>query len=893
MNMFEFLEDLTALKVEPRPWMKSGDYQFIRVTSESLPSVIDTCIESGLYALDLETTGLDNRVFDGETVCKIVGCCLSADGKRGHYIPLRHAAGMEHNIPWSLFKRELKRLVDSPARAIFHNAKFDQEFLQFCGGESLGEWDDPKRWEDTLILAYLRDTRAKQKGLKFLSKTELGMEMIELKDLFPEEKRKGGLDFSDLDPSWEPVIWYGASDAICTWNLYQKIHKVALDPIDGLGGQAFIYAVEKLCVAATRWMERARILTDPAKAQELIRLGQREWIAALEEVYRAASEILGRDVRPGYFRILKGEVQGAEALRFNTEQVSPAYMDRVDAARADALSRKLDPQGDKKGKAATVKLRVPSLTTKGMMEEVEFPVVYDVLSAQQLGALLRECRVPGLTATEKSGQVCTSSDEIERVLDEAGDQFPFAAKIKRFREIKTALSTFLLPILEDAAPDHSLRVDFNAFSVDTGRFSVSASSDPAQDGGTRLPLHGLPATYDNKRPECLLRIRECIISRPGKFLVAIDWSGVELRMVTNLSREPKWLREFFHCTGCDRMFPAGDGTATPPTPPPYCPDCGSDKIGDLHTLTGISIYGEDAPKKDDWKKKRGNAKITNFTLVYGGGGSAVVRAIGCDKNEGWRIKDVFDKTYKVLKLYWAEQHKLARKHKFVTTAFGRRYPVPDIDHEMGGIRSKAERNAVNGPIQGSSADLTKLCMGLIYKECKKRGWLDKVHMLITMHDELVFEIDGDILEDAIQMLVEIMNRNPALMMLKWPVPLASDVEIGFNWTVPWDLKKIRHENRCPPELEGCFKGVHAAPPVSETPSSTPTAGTSAPTPPARRVYRISRYTLEEVNALAALLTSGPGEKPGAQLRLEGPEGEDLTGLLAAAWGATLPMVASE
>lgn len=702
MDLFTFLEDTNTLKVDPKPWMQGGDYILARATNDTLTGIIDDCIAGGLYALDLETTGLNSCVYDGETTSKIVGCCLSPDGKRGYYIPLRHKTGQEHNVSWSQWKREMQRLIDSPARAIFHNGKFDQEFLQNCGGEPLGEWDEPKKWEDTLILAYLRDTRSKSKGLKHLSKTELGMEMIELDELFPEDRRKGDLDFSDLDPSWEPVTWYGASDAICTWNLYQKLHPQVIPPSMGQRGQGIIYAIEKLCVASTRWMERARIMTDQVKARELIRIGQREWLASLEEVYESSSAIVGRDVRPGYYRIMQGAVQGLEGFRFDTEEVSPSYMDRVETARAVATKGKLDPLNEKK-KVKTVTKRVASLNkeAKGVTEDVEFPVVYDVLSAQQLGSLLRECKVPGLTATEKSGQVATSADELEKVLESVGDKFPFAGKIKRFREVSKALSTYLLPLIEDSHPDGSIRAYFNAFSIDTGRFNAPSSKNPKMDGGTRFPFHGTPATYDPNRPECMGRIRECIIARPGKVIAACDFSGVELRIVTNISGEPKWLREFFHCSGCDRMFPMGTAEdPVPMAPPPYCPDCGSDKIGDLHTLTALSIYGEDAPKRENWKQLRSFGKSCNFALCYGGSGNAVVTATGCDKNEGYRIKDQFDKTYKVLSGWWKTQAIAAKKYKFVTTAFGRRYPLPDIDHEMGGFRAKAERNAVNGPIQG-------------------------------------------------------------------------------------------------------------------------------------------------------------------------------------------------
>lgn len=888
-GIYEFMEDMSTLKVALHPWMEDGSHHFVLGTTENLPTIIDECIASGLYSLDLETTGLDNRVFDGETVSKIVGCCLSADGVTGYYIPLRHKVGMEHNVPWSLFKRELLRLINSAARAIFHLGKFDQEFLQFCGGEPLGEWDDPKKWEDTLICAYLEDTRQKRLGLKFLSESRLGMKMIELPELFPEEARKRGLlDFSELDPSWEPVRIYGASDAICTWKLFPLLSQKILQPDDGNGNQKVIYTIEKLCVAATRWMERARILTDQVKAKELIRLGQREWITSIEEVYKSASEIVGRDVRPGYYRLMAGMIAGHAP--FDPEEVSPSYMDRVDALRRESDKLKLDPMeiDGKKVNIKTITKRFPSLTAKGETEDVDFPVVYDLLSPQQLGSLLRECKVPGLTVTEKSGQVSTAKDELDRVLEEQGNKYPFAGKIKRFREVGKALSTYLLPIIEDCAPDFTLRADFNAHKIDTGRFNAQGSKNPKLDGGTRFPFHGTPATYDPKRPECLARIRECIISRPGKKFVSIDFSGVELRIVTNISKEPKWLREFFHCTGCDHMFPGGDGESTPEPPPPFCPVCGSDKIGDLHTLTALSIYGEDAIKRPDWKVLRGNGKITNFALLYGGGGNAVDAGTGCGKQEGWRIKDKFDKSYRGLTAWWKHQHAYGRKWGYVITAFGRRYPVPDINEEdpkKSGFRSKAERNATNGPIQGTSADITKLAMGLVYKECKERGWLDKVHLLITMHDELDFEIDDDILAVAIDSFVQIMNRNKALLRLGWPVPLTSDVEIGLSWMVPHGLNKIRKSGNWPVELQGLFPDAIVTDAAAAAPVEKPKAKKSEIV----RTYKIVSFSTSEIESLAHLLVDGASTAPAA-LKIVGPEDEDLTPSLMTAWGSPLPEV---
>jgi len=909
-DLFAMLSGFSDLKVQPKKWMVDGTHRLIRATVETLPGIVDMCIASGIYSLDLETTGLDNRVFDGETVDKIVGACVSPDGVSGYYIPARHKKGEQHNIPWSFFKAEITRLLASPAVAVFHKSKFDQEFLEFPGGEPFGDFYDVKKWECTLITAYLRNTRQKRFGLKSMAKNELAMDMIELPELFPEGGSEDKLDFSELDPSmelswtppptpgcpnpapivWEPVTYYGASDAIATWKLWPKLSPDVLNPSDGNGNQNFVYNIEKMCLTATRWMERARIMTNGVKARELIRLGQKEWLSSLEEVYKAASEMLGRDVRPGFYKLLTGAVEGHDN-KFDPDEVSPSYQERLEGYRKEALRHNLDPlvKTGKKTVVETLRKSVPSLTVKGATEEVEFPYVYDVLSPQQLGSLLRECKVPGLSVTEKSGQVSTAKEELDRVLEEQGDKYPFAGKIKRFRETGKALSTYLLPLIEDCAADGSLRVEFNGHKVDTGRFAAEGSKNPKKDGGTRFPFHGTPSTYDPKRPECLARIRECIVARPKKKFVSIDFSGVELRIATNLSQEPKWLREFFHCSGCDHMYPSGDGTSTPEAPPPFCTVCGSDKIGDLHTLTALALYGADAQKRPDWKVLRGNGKTTNFALLYGGGGQAVDAGIGCGKQEGWRIKDQYDKNYRVLSGWWKQQHAYARKWGYVTTAFGRRYPLPDIHEENSFFRSKAERNSTNGPVQGTSADITKIAMALVYKECRNRGWLDKVHLLITMHDELDFEIDEDILAEACDLFAKIMNRNPAILRLNWAIPLTSDVEIGDDWTVPWNLVKIRHTHKWPAELVDLFPessaAVHVEKPVSVRPEKKKTERV--------RVYSLRSFSTSEVEGLAQLLAAGKGAGEPALLRLMGPNGEDMTSVLMTAWGGLIPEVEAE
>ena len=810
--MAGFLDDMIdGNLIKQKPWM--AQCEFILGTAENLATCVDACISNGRFGLDLETSGLDSRVklLDGKrrTIDVIAGACISPDGIRGYYFPLHHriiqrdGSKTPHpaNLSIQVFAVEFKRLMDAVIAkktiAIFHHGKFDQEFLEFNEtGEPWGNWDLPKTWDDTMILGYLRNSRCKNRRLKDMSAAPpdareesqtggpgLGMEMFEIYELWGHDKYQKGFiyDFTTLDPTEPHCLWYAGSDAICTYRLRDLLYPCVANPDSDGQTQMTIYTFEKACVSSVRWMERCRLHLDKPRILELIQVGQKEWFEAIQVVYAEAEKLLGRDVTPGYYRALK--------TFFNPNDPNNLLDDQINQA---------------KGKCKHNDEFQDIIAKRVGKDGKEWPVVYDVKAPQQLGVMFEEMDVPGLKFTEKSGQVATSKDEIERIINDAGEQFPFMDKIRWFREIQKALSTYLNPFYLQSDPeDDTGRINFRQDGTDTGRFATPSKDESSDDfmvGWPKVNVHSIPKAGDgDKHPECLNRVRECISCRPPsspdkprKYMAAIDLSGEELRIITNLSHEPKWLKEFFHCTGCDRMFPAGDGSETPEAPPTRCPNCGSDKIGDIHTITGLAIYGQDANSRPDWKELRGHAKGLNFAMCYGGGGSAAMRSTGVDKQEGWRIKHTFDRTYPNLKAWWDVMHAFARQHGFIRTAFGRRYPLPDINSPDGGFRSGAERNAINGPVQGSAADMIKIAMTLIYREMRDRGWLEKVMMVMTMHDELVFEIDADVLEEALALLAHIMTRNSVFLGMKWPIPYTCDVEIGHDWTVPWHMTEMKY-----------------------------------------------------------------------------------------------------
>jgi len=781
----DFLEEIRRPEIKPKDWMK--DVELILGTTENISQAIDECIASDYYGCDIETTGLDNRVYGGRTVDSIVGIGIAPNEEKAYYFPVGHRVGDSNNIPWSVLGREFGRLFSTEVKAnpVFHNANFDLEFLDYNGFFDIGSkrFNDGKKWEDTLILTYLLNPREKGgRGLKALSKNLCGMEMIELNELIPDSKVK---DYSTLDPSWPPSVLYAAADPLCTLRVFNILYKKYQEAPEHTNS---MYNLEKSCAVSVRWMHRCRVHVDAVRTKEFVLEGHQEWWDSLLEVYSGAKDILGRDISPSFLKLMKGELKGENHFKTDKIKEGVFYKTILDEARKEA--RRLYPDPNQ-----TLEKNVNIVGKEGT-EKIEFPLVYDIMSPQQLGLLFRELNIPNLQISEKSGQVKTGADVLDEVIEKSYKDFPFMAKMKRLRNISRALNQYLIPFLEDVGRDGTLKPSFKQFSADTGRFSCKTTKDPqkTKDGGCRVPFQGIPSSYDSSKPRIVNQMRSCIDVRDREnWLVAIDYAGVELRLVTNLSTEPKWIKAFYQCSECEHELPQQITEENLPIEtPPFCPKCGSDKIGDLHTITAVAFYGENAKKDPRWKALRGHGKRCNFALSYGGTGKAVQRSIeGCTAEEGEEKFRKFTTTYRTLTGWWSHQHKVGRKQGYVKTAFGRVQPLPEINSEDFRKKSKDERKAVNGPIQGTSADITKLAMSLIYKAVQQRNWFDKLHMILTVHDEIVFEIHGSILEEAIEIISKIMARNKAIANQNWPVPLLVDVELGKRWDVPYDVKDIK------------------------------------------------------------------------------------------------------
>ena len=794
-----------------KDWMKRK--KFTLVTSQNIKSVIDGLISSphDVCAIDLETTGLDSRVFNKSTKHQIVGFCLCSSKKESYYLPVAHKNSI-HNVSWTSVYSEITRLLNSDKKFVFHNGKFDHEFLQYNGFGALGgSWDKSDKWEDTMILSFLDNPKLKGLSLKKRSKEELNLEMIEFKDLI-DTLGSSANTFDELDPADPNVLAYACGDAICTFLLYQKKRPTALTMGDQ-GNQEFVYKLEKMTMTATRWMERNRILIDLDKIQELGKEAINMYFDTMEEIYDELNNILGRTVKDiGYLVLKRAMLKNNPEMKLYKKSDPRCFINMKKASKVegDKIKRNV-----KKGLFFQMTYDA-EIVKIALAEEGK---TYNLSSSTQFGELLEELQVPDLKYKEKSKKVATGKNELDEVLEKHSKTFPFLKKLLRFREIDKAISTYLINIYDGAYEgygclecglsyvkeseccpacssknvfrDSSIHVSFLSLGTETGRFKVKEDNSSGKNskkdsyestGNAKVFVHGIPASFDKKKIRPMRELRLAFVSRPGFIIVAADYAGVELRLATSMSREEKWEREYLRCAKCGFTH-ASTGEAIK-----YCYKCGSLDIGDLHTLTAVSIYGEESRNTEAWPQLRKNGKSGNFSNTYGGGPSALVRATGCSMAEAIRFCNLFKETYTGLTGWGNSKKEYARKYGFVKTLFNRKYPVPDINDEDGAKRSKSERNCVNSPIQGMSADVTKIAMSLCYLEFVKRGWinlenpaLDKVRLIITMHDELVFEVKEELAQEFVHVLKPIMVDNAFIKSVAMSIPLAIDMDIGRCW----------------------------------------------------------------------------------------------------------------
>lgn len=346
---------------------------------------------------------------------------------------------------------------------------------------------------------------------------------------------------------------------------------------------------------------------------------------------------------------------------------------------------------------------------------------FNINSPKQLGEVLFEKL--GLPKGKKTKTGWSTNVE---VLTTLAEDHAIAAKILAYRSLSKLKGTYTdaLPKLINPASGR-IHTSFNQAVTATGRLS---SSDPN--------LQNIPIRTTEGR-----RIREAFIPEEGWTLLAADYSQVELRVMAQMADVPA-LKE---------SFAAGE---------------------DIHQRTASEIFNV-FPEMVDAEMRR-QAKTINFGVLYGMGAFSLGKDLGISRNDAQQFIDHYFERYPAVLEFLEAKKAEAREHQYVTTILGRRCAIPDINSKNGAIRSYAERNAINYPIQGSAADIIKVAMVNIDRRLRAEKL--QARMLLQVHDELVFEVPPQELEVVTELVrTEMENAVPL------DLPLKVDIGTGENW----------------------------------------------------------------------------------------------------------------
>jgi DNA polymerase-1 len=347
---------------------------------------------------------------------------------------------------------------------------------------------------------------------------------------------------------------------------------------------------------------------------------------------------------------------------------------------------------------------------------------FNLNSPKQLQTILFEqLGLPILKKTPKK----EPSTAVE-VLEELALDYPLPQIILEYRSLSKLKSTYT-----DALP--------RQINPKTGRVHTSYQQAVAATGrlsSTNPNLQNIPIRTPEGR-----RIRQAFIAPQGYCLLAADYSQIELRIMAHLSEDSKLLSAF-----------------------------GANE--DIHKATAAEVFN--LPIEDIESEQRRRAKAVNFGLIYGMQAYGLAKQLGIERREAQTYIDTYFARYPGVKNYMDAMRELAKQQGYVETLFGRRLAIPDIKSRNHQRRQYAERTAINAPMQGTAADLIKRAMLRIDAWIQTSG-LD-IKMLMQVHDELVFEVAQDSVEEAKIHILEAMTQVAELK-----VPLLVDIGIGNNW----------------------------------------------------------------------------------------------------------------
>jgi DNA polymerase-1 len=345
---------------------------------------------------------------------------------------------------------------------------------------------------------------------------------------------------------------------------------------------------------------------------------------------------------------------------------------------------------------------------------------FNIGSPKQVGEVFQELNIATGRKTA-TGQVSTSKD----VLNELAVDYEIAQFIIDYRELDKLKATYADALPKMVNTDGRIHGVLNQTVAATGRLS---STEPN--------LQNIPV-----RTELGQRIRKAFIPEAGNKLISADYSQLELRILAHITKDPVMLEAYLNNE-------------------------------DIHAKTARLVFG--ATDEKDLKEKRRLAKIVNFGIAYAVEAFGLSQRVGISKAEARKVIDDYFETYKGIRTYMDRIPEEAREKGYVTSLFGRRRYFPGIKDRNFAIRSRAEREAINMPIQGTASDIVKIAMINVSKALRDAGL--KTQMIMQVHDELLFEGPESEVAAASEIIKGEMESAAVL-----DVPLTAEIGSGGDW----------------------------------------------------------------------------------------------------------------
>lgn len=355
---------------------------------------------------------------------------------------------------------------------------------------------------------------------------------------------------------------------------------------------------------------------------------------------------------------------------------------------------------------------------------------FNINSPSQLAdVLFEELELPTKGIKKTKTGFSTAASELEK-LWEAHEIVPLVSEYREFAKLK---STYVDALPALVADDERIHTTYNQTIAATGRLS---SKDPN--------LQNIPI-----RTKLGNEIRKAFVAPAGKVLVAMDYSQFELRLAAHIARDKSFIKAF------------REGA-------------------DIHTRTAAEIMGK--PEEKVTKAERRAAKAINFGILYGMGPRNLARSTGLSQAEAKEFIAKYFDVHPGIQQYIDEMKLSAHEDGHIDTLFGRRRYLPDVNSNIHMLVAAAERMAINMPIQGTQADLIKLAM------IDVAHWIDEntydVTMLLQVHDELVFEVAKEDLENVVEPIANLMAS-----VKSFDVPIIVNIETGKSWGTLKEWKK--------------------------------------------------------------------------------------------------------